>query len=593
MNLKAFAKVLHLLERKQKRHGVMVVSLMFVVGILDIAGVASIVPFLAVLSRPEIIETNASLNWLYGVSGAGDPQVFMRYLGLGVFALILSGLALKAWSFYEVTKFTRTSVFSFTNRLLKYYLSQPYEWYLGRRTPDLSKTVLSEVGQMVSHTIGPMLRILANGIVVICLLLLLLWLEPQGALMTFAVMGGMFGLAFFMLQGRLIAIGADRSAAQQERFQTLHEVLLGIKAVKLAGLETNYKQRFRHSSLRLANHQASLALIGEMPRYVLEAVTFGGALILVLWMLWTRNGEIAEVLPLIGAFAFAGIKLMPTLQALFRDIAQVSFGTHVFDSIYEALSAIENRSAVGEGQEKAAPMPLAQKISLNKVSYRYPGAPTDALENLTLDIPARSSSGFVGTTGAGKTTLIDILLGLLRPTEGSLTVDSVPVSEENLRAWQRSIGYVPQFIYLSDDTIAANIAFGIPSEEIDWAQVERAGKLAHLDDVVQRLPDGYRTMVGEDGARLSGGQRQRIGIARALYRDPEVLVFDEAMNALDTVTEKSRSGRYQRASRQEDAADDHPPSIHTDPLRSDICARPWSASGRRDLRVSDQPEFGF
>ena len=544
--LAAVKKVLSLLESGQKRHGIVVVVLMFLVGILDIAGVASIVPFLAVLSKPEVIETQPTLASLYELSGAATPDVFMRLLGLGVFGLVVSGIVLKAWTFYEVTKFTRISVYSFSNRLLTHYLAQPYEWYLSHRTSDLGKSILDEVGHMVSHTIGPLLRVVANGIVAVFLLCLLLYLEPIGAIITFVLMGGMFGLAYFLLRGQLNRIGADRRAAQQERFKTMQEAMMGIKEVKMAGLEDTFKQRFRGASFRLAKHQASLSLVGEMPRYVLEAVSFGGALILILWVLWTRGGDIDAVLPLVGAFAFAGLKLMPTLQALFRDIAQISFGRSVFSAMHEELTKADASESTASPTQAAAastpavqPMPLEYQIELRDVAYRYPTATEDALHNLSLSIPAKSSCGFVGTTGAGKTTLVDILLGLLRPASGTLLVDGTAVDDHKLRSWQRSIGYVPQYIYLTDDSIASNIAFGVPYEEIDWAQVRHAAALAHLDDVIDRLPDGYETIVGENGVRLSGGQRQRIGIARALYRDPEVIVFDEAMNALDTVTEKA------------------------------------------------------
>ena len=331
-------------------------------------------------------------------------------------------------------------------------------------------------------------------------------------------------------------LGTDRREANRERFRIAQEALGGIKEVKVLGLEEAYAERFYGPSRRLAQHMASLQLIGELPRYALEALGFGGMLLFLFLLLVTSDGEVGTILPVLGAFAVAALRLLPAVQLLFRDSAQMRFHQPALETLFEEL---HEATPPGPLPAEGRTLPLRRELALRDVTYRYPGAARDGLSGVRLTVRARTSCGFVGPTGAGKTTLIDIVLGLLPPASGALTVDGVTVDRTNVRAWQRSIGYVQQSVHLVDDTIAANIGFGEPSGVADRAAVERAARLASLHDFVAGLPEGYDTEIGERGVRLSGGQRQRIAIARALYRDPDVIVFDEATSALDPATEKA------------------------------------------------------
>jgi ABC-type multidrug transport system fused ATPase/permease subunit len=305
--------------------------------------------------------------------------------------------------------------------------------------------------------------------------------------------------------------------------------------VKVGGLEQAYSQRFAKPAEIYAKGEATARVIGQMPRYALEAIAFGGMLLIMLYLM-TKGGSLAAALPIIALYAFAGYRLMPALQQIYQAFTQLRFAGPALDSVHADLISLQPANP----NPSRDAMPLKLAITLNGVHYRYPNAQRSALTNLSLTIPAKSTVGLVGVTGSGKTTTVDLILGLLEAQEGTLTVDGKAITEQNKCAWQRAIGYVPQQIYLADDTVAANIAFGLDAKDIDQEALERVARIANLHEfVVNELPQRYQTTVGERGVRLSGGQRQRIGVARALYHNPQVLILDEATSALDNITEQA------------------------------------------------------
>ncbi len=531
--------ILEVLTRAQRRRFALLIGLMLVMGVTDLAGVALILPFLAVLSNPAAITNRPALAWLNDWLGFGTTFAFLQFLGVLVFVLVMVGIAVKAVTFYQVNHFARETALTLGLSRLRRYLSRPYDWFLMRHSADLGKSVLQEINEIVIGSISPAVRVIANAILLAALSGLLLYVEPVGALIIGCLLGLGFGLIYLRIGRSLTTMGLDRRRANTERHQVTGEVLGGIKEVKMLGLEDAYLRRFIDPSRRVARYQATISLIGEMPRYALEALSFGGMLLVTLWLMWTRAGDVHEVVPVIGAFAFAGLKLMPVVQMLFRDFALMRFGKPALEALRDDLDGDASAALPPDRDAGGPTIPLRHELRLEGVTYRYPGTETDVLHGLDVAIAAGSAVGFVGTTGAGKTTAMDIVLGLIAPREGTLTVDGTVIDAANLRDWQRGIGFVPQTIHLIDDTIAANIARGIPAAEIDHDQVRECARLASLTGFVEGLPLGFETTVGDAGVRISGGQRQRIGIARALYRDPQILVFDEATSALDTVTERA------------------------------------------------------
>jgi len=381
----------------------------------------------------------------------------------------------------------------------------------------------------------PFMNLIAQGAVATALLTLLILIDPQLALIVGLTLATVYTLIFKATRGILSRVGVDRLKANQERFTAVSEAFGASKEVKFGGLEQTFINRFSKHARAYASRQATAQVIGQLPRFALEAITFGGMLLLVLYLM-AQSGSFDSALPVIALYAFAGYRLMPALQQIYSAVTAMRFVGPALDSLHVDLMSLKYQLP-GPGQDSMA---LKETITLNQIQYSYPSAPQPALKNISLTIPARSTVGLVGTTGSGKTTTVDLILGLLDVQEGTLAVDGQVITEHNKRAWQRSIGYVPQQIYLADDTVAANIAFGIQAKDIDQAAVERAAKIANLHDfVVNELPQQYQTTVGERGVRLSGGQRQRIGIARALYHTPQVLILDEATSALDNLTEQA------------------------------------------------------
>jgi ABC-type multidrug transport system fused ATPase/permease subunit len=328
--------------------------------------------------------------------------------------------------------------------------------------------------------------------------------------------------------------GRARVTANQERFKVTGEAFGGIKDVKVLGREDAFASRFAPASWTFSKATASNAVLTQLPRYLFETIAFGGIVVIVLFYLQAGEG-LAQILPTISLYAFAGYRLMPELQQLFSGVAAIRFNRAALDDLTEDM----HRFALDASAPDSRPLPFADAVRFDDVTFQYDGADRPALDGVSLTVPRNQTIGLVGASGSGKTTLVDLLLGLYTPDAGRILVDETPLTAETLGGWRRQVGYVPQHIFLCDDTIANNVAFGVPPSEVDRTRIERATQIAHLHDFVQTLADGYETVVGERGVRLSGGQRQRIGIARALYHDPDVLVMDEATSALDGATESA------------------------------------------------------
>lgn len=532
-------KLLALLTLPERKRAGAVLGMILVMAFLDVLGVASILPFMAVLANPELVQTNTVLNAAFTASrhiGIHNTDQFLLALGVFVFVLLVTSLTFKAITTYAQIRFALMREYSIGKRLVEGFLHQPYSWFLNRHSADLGKAIFSEVGTVISNGMLPLMTIMAQSTVTLSLLILLLVVDPLLALSVGVVLGLAYAGIFGVMSGWLKRLGQARIQANKERFTVVTEAFGAAKEVKLGGLEQAYIARFAKPAEIFAKGQATAQVIALVPRFILEAIAFGGMLSIMLYLM-AKSGGFAGALPIIALYAVAGYRLMPALQQIYAATTQLRFAGPSLDALHQDLNSLQ---AANAQDDNMTPLPLTQAIRIRQVSYRYPNAEQPALRKIDLSIPAHSTVGFVGATGSGKTTTVDVILGLLEPQEGTLSVDGHPITALNRRQWQRAIGYVPQNIYLADDSVAANIAFGVQAKNIDPQAVERAAKIVNLHEfVVDDLPQGYATAIGERGVRLSGGQRQRIGIARALYHNPQVLILDEATSALDSLTEQA------------------------------------------------------
>lgn len=551
--LQIYRRLFSILTKPERRRLAVLFVIMLLVAASEVVGVASIMPFIAVLADPGVVNRNKYLSHVQQTVGFGSTESFLFALGVLFLVLVVGSLGLKAFGSWVQLRYVHNRSRAWTASLVDYYLHQPYEWFLSRHSAGLANTVLQEVNQVVVGALMPGIQAIAQAMLVMLLVGILVAVDAKLALLSFAVLGGGFFAVSVTFRSRMRRIGAERLAAQRERAKILHEAFGGIKDVKIAGVEQAFLRRLDGPSRELARLQISGGILGQMPAIAMQAVLFGG-IMLVLLNLLSRFGGIEGALPVVALYAFAGYRLMPAIQRVYELTSQLRFSEASVNVLSEDFARMRTGEASGTSQRKghgSVPLTLLHSLAIHEVAYSYPNAPKKVLNDVSMKVAPYTTIALVGSTGSGKTTLVDIILGLLRPQSGHLSVDGVQIADANLRQWQRCVGYVPQHVFLSDDTIAANIAFGVSVAERNMAAVIQAAQVANLHSFVESDLDlGYHTLVGERGVRLSGGQRQRIGIARALYHDPAVLVLDEATSALDNLTEQAVMEAVQNLSRR-------------------------------------------
>ncbi len=538
-----FKKLLFLLSSRERNRAVLLLLMILIMAFLEMIGVASILPFMAVLTNPNIVKTNLVLEKMFNLSiffGVQTEQQFLFVLGVLVFVILITSLSFKALTTYAQVRFTQMRNYSIGKRLVEGYLSQPYSWFLNQNSTGLGNTILQEVQEVVSGSLGSFIELIAKSLVTISIIILLVIVDPKLALIVGLFLAGAYWIIYFFVRKSLDYIGKKRLKNNELRFAAVIEAFNASKEIKVAGLEQKYIQLFSKPAQIFAIAKASGQVIAQLPRFFLEALAFGGILLIMLFIMY-QSGGINKALPIVSLYVLAGYRLMPALQQIYSAFTSLKFTEPALDKLYNDLKYLKSNNIQNfkSNDIEEDNFTFNDRIDLDKIEYSYPNTKKITLKNISLTIPAKSVVGFIGTTGSGKSTIVDVILGLLEPKNGMIKVDGKPLTN-NFRKWRKLIGYVPQQIYLSDDTVAANIAFGQDHLEINKSMVKRACKIANLIEFIENeLPQKYDTNIGERGVRLSGGQRQRIGIARALYRSPKILILDEATSALDTKTEQA------------------------------------------------------
>ena len=535
-----------LLNTRQRRLSYALLGLMVVASLIDVLGVSSILPFMAVVGNPELIQTNPSLRKIFTVLEFESTNTFLVGLGAAALVIMVFSNAVSLASSSAILWFSYNLGHSLSTQILSNYVQKPYAYFLERNSSNLVLNCTDDVARVINGMTVPLLQAIAKVIIAISILLLVMWVDPWLAVLLGAVIGTVYAVVFLNIRQKVTNLGRATKDANRQRFRLATEILNGIKELKILGQDGAYQERFADYSALYARNQWMNATVSQVPRYAIESIAFGSVILLVMYLLATHQ-DFKEALPLMALYAFTAYRLLPAFQQIFASATAVRFNMPSLEAVEDKLKTVV-RTPVPETKPivQAKPMllvnekvgPFQQEIVLENLVFRYASAATPLLNDLNLTIQRNTTVAIVGSSGGGKTTIVDIILGLLEPQDGTVLVDGIPITASNVKTWQKHLGYVPQHIYVADDTVAANIAFGVAPRDLDIDRVEHAARSANLHEfVVGELPDGYRTMVGERGVRLSGGQRQRIGIARALYSDPDVLILDEATSALDSLTE--------------------------------------------------------
>ena len=530
-------KIYRVLAPDDRVKAAVVLAAILVMAAVEVVGVGSVFSFMKIVAEPSLIETSAVLSDVRDVLGTRDTASFLTAVGLAVLGVIIFRNAFGAFSAWLQARFVMMTNHSIASRLLDTYLNRPLAFHLATNSAWSGKNVLVETTQLVGGSLMSLVRVCADGAIVAAVVGYLLWQDTVTTFLVVAVLGGGYSGVYLLLRRRLGDLGRARMRANEGRFKAVNESLGGIREIKLFAREPYFLDQFSEASLRLARLEVMNDVLKQGPRFAFDALAFGGLIAIALITL-ARDPDPAETIGVLTLYGVAGYRLVPSLHRILEGLSAIRFNTAVLDRLHDDLVSVPGTEPAS-GPSAGERLLFARDIRLESLDFRYAGAERAVIDGLDLVIPACGSVAFVGPTGAGKSTLVDLIAGLLEPTSGRVLVDGVALGPETRRRWRSNIGYVPQHIYLSDTTVAQNIAFGVPDEQIDHDAVVRAARMAHLHEfVTSRLAEGYGTPVGERGVRLSGGQRQRVGIARALYHDPSLLIFDEATSALDGITEE-------------------------------------------------------
>ncbi len=502
---------------------------------LEILGISLIVPFISLLAHPAMLETNRYLHWVYQTFSFHSFLQFMIVLDIVIIAVfIIKNVVLFLLAFLQA-RFILNKQTYICARLFKAYLLSPYKFHLQRNLGQFQER-LKAVELLMSTGVVAILTILTEGLLVTCLFFMLIKTNPWLTVGAMAVLTGGLVAYFYFLKDRIQSWGVVSRHHFALLWQQVNQGLGSIKESKLLGKEFFFINSYRHHMHQVGVQQTKSELVARSPRLFIETTVV--VLVMASMAVCLLSGQApSSIFATISVFALVTLRLMPSLNRISSSWGNLKFFMPSFDAIYDDLINCEKMEGQQRERTSGGPLSFREDIKLKDISFYYEKAKTAALDHVSLTIPKNSVVGFIGPSGAGKTTIVDIILGLLDPSSGTMLVDGVNI-HSHVRSWQTTIGYIPQIIYLCDDTIRNNIAFGLEPQEIDDEKIERALRLAQLDKFIQTLPDGIQTKVGERGIRLSGGQRQRIGIARALYHDPQVLVMDEATAALDNETER-------------------------------------------------------
>jgi ATP-binding cassette, subfamily B, bacterial PglK len=536
--VKLITQLWYIFTRREKIEGAFLLCAMVIGALLEAISISLVIPFIAVLKEPELLTKARHVLPLLSNLDIREPQQLFFLLGPALIALFAIKTVYLIQSNRWLFRFAMKKEVSLARHLLAGYLNAPYTFHLQRNSADLIRVTVRSVDEFSGGFMVNLLTVLGELLVIGALTGLLMIVEPLATLGALVVLAVPTALIYRRTRHRLAESGRMAEQSFAAMMQWAEQALRGVKETVITGRRSFFIDQQNHHVQRFSESLRSLAFLSALPRFVIDTLAVT-AMVTIAAILLRGGADLQSILPILGMFALAAVRLIPSTSRLSSSLAQVRYRYASTEVIYRELLALGHRPSEplpGSAEEHASPIPFEQALVLDHVSYCYPGTRQPAIDDVSLEIPQGHWVGLIGSTGAGKTTLVDLILGLLAPSSGRILVDGRNL-RDNLPGWQRNVGYVPQTVYLIDDSVRRNIAFGVPQEEIDDERVWRALRAAQVDHFVRSLSGGLNAIVGERGDRLSGGERQRLGIARALYHDPEVLVIDEATANLDPGTE--------------------------------------------------------
>ena len=532
--IEPFRRLYAILPEASKRGLVWVVFISLITALSETVSVASILPFMALVMDPTIIDQYPAVKNVMTALGIESKEAEIIAAGMLTIIVLGIGNGISATNLWVQTKYLTSTRRALSSELFSGYMRLPYSFHIQRDAASLTRVIGGDVDSALSGFLASLLLVVGKGLSALVLIALIVMVNPLVALGSVLVLGGAYMAVYRLIRVKQSRLGAKMVNASIVLGRTATEGLAGVKELRILGREMTASEQYSDTMKILAETNTSNIVATALPRYVIEIFAYAG--IVAVTLLLVLKGDAAGAMPSLALYALAGNRLVPTFQQLFAGAITIKYHTRAVDALEADLSVVR-AAHVTDLSVDPQPLSFKKEIRLDGVGFTYPGAHRPALTDVTLTIPQNQSVGLVGRTGSGKTTLADIVLGLYPSNQGSIAVDQVVLTEANERSWRKRVGYVPQHVFLTNASIAQNIALGVPKDQINLQDVERAAKMAQAEEFIDQLPDRFDTVVGERGVKLSGGQRQRLGIARALYNNPDVLVFDEATSALDGMTE--------------------------------------------------------
>lgn len=526
-------KLAALFPATDRRDAALLFVMMLLATALEALTIGSVYLLIATLMDPVNPDRLLMLLNLHRFLGSPEPQRFLVFILLTVFIAYLVKNTYGAAIAYLQNRFAFNKQTALARRLFEHYLGQPYTFHMQRNSAQLIRNLASEADQVIWAVFLPGVVLIAESLVAVTLIVVLFVVDPLSALIILLIFGSVGASYYLLLRKRITRWGEERQHHEGQRILRIQQGLGGIKEVKVLGREQYFLDAFMHHSNARARSFTRYQLSSAMPLLILEVIGIASLLMVVVIALALER-QVAGVLPFLGMVAAAAFRLIPASNRILITFQQLRYGRPIVEALYREFNSAAGVARIAPANNE--PLVFKQMLRLENIAFRYPGREHDVFSGVTLELARGQSIAIVGPSGAGKSTLVDIILGLLVPKAGHVSIDGRDL-QTIIRPWQSKIGYIPQHIYLIDDSLRRNIAFGIPDAAIDETALERAISRAQLQELVASLPAGLKTPVGERGVRLSGGQLQRVGIARALYHEPEVLILDEATSSLDTRTE--------------------------------------------------------